>query len=614
MKKPIKSTPKTTADRIKGTFLGVFYMMPLGILICLVSKGLGSYIGSYSPFLPRSFFSWQLLIFLLLYRLINQAFLRSIIYSIASSYFLLYGIFSAWFGSLFSYKVPTLADFQPFFQAKTLSSLPLDELIIAGVILVFIVAGIAEFFIALIVKSFFEMAIDRDMGDGKAKGFSLGLLLTLSVWLFIHIYVVGLSDNKKAVLGEYFAHYYPPSQLIVDKPSFAALFEGKVFLSDNKGQIVSFSAESLEKKPSDIQKSFGRPLFYSPGVLQLSSALPFFGQYGVERISADGSLKMTKLFDYPITFPDFKNFYPDLREDYYPAPEPISFKILDGGKYFLLGFLHGYFGLYDSFGNKLWLEKIYHDKSSQVPYLLKPIDDLYIAEYGKTLILSIPNGTVVGFERDSGKIIWQYIHDKPIKDGVGQFAILKQYGNKVIAAFATGEIVTLSAEDGVKQAETAHSEFVAASPFYRDLSGTISFFTEKGIFYIVRENKAEVLHKALALSSYSKYYPAFFEPEFQIAVHKNEITRFNSLTGSFETLFRIKRRTFTAKPVIAGEILYAGSEDGWIYAVRITDGKLLGKVHVKGMLQTDSLNDAGDFLLVRTASNSLFKVAKYEKH
>ncbi|HEX6559674.1 MAG TPA: PQQ-binding-like beta-propeller repeat protein [Longimicrobiales bacterium] len=86
------------------------------------------------------------------------------------------------------------------------------------------------------------------------------------------------------------------------------------------------------------------------------------------------------------------------------------------------------------------------------------------------------------------------------------------------------------------------------------------------------------------------------------AVHAHDMAR-------GRRLWRHVIGTSSAGPMVDGQVVYAGNDRGYVYALRTTDGSQLWRTQVGGRVSTVPI-DAGAALIVVTATDTLYRIAK----
>lgn len=592
-------TPKPTGGgRIKETLKNFFLMLPLAAIITIQFFFIGKSFGNFSTFPLTSFTTYILLSTLLLLVIFTQMLMRSLIYSSIAGAALLAGIFNAWVGDFYSPMLANLGQIDLIIKsAWGRKDLPLNLLVSGSMTALMAGFIFLQFFAALIIKSFFEILFGKEWGDGRLIGFLGAIALLLGMQFSFYSYASMSSDNKEKLIWKKDNRYNPVEKFITRTPDSFLIGQKHIYyVIENEGAALEASSgkvtEKRSFKPAAIQKGF-----------QLCDIPVFASQDGLYGFNKEMNTNTWKT-PYPASYTGVE-IEPE-KQDLFNAT-PLTTRLIDGGRKLLSFYDYGYIAAYDCLdGKELWLKSI--DLKIRANRLFPELylEDGYFLEIGNKLIISCHNGLIRCLNLETGEDVWRHQHSTPKISGKSQKGYLSAHETRVIAAFKSGEIITLNLDDGRKVYQAVNSAFSTTTPVYGD--GLIaSLLTEEGIFYQFELDGGKVLFTENILPRRLELVPVVKNLQYGIVAHRDEVKKINTELKSVETILKSKNRVFVTNPVFDEKMLYIGTQDGWIYGLHIGSKHIKWQLHVDGELMEDSLTILGDSLLVKTSSGSLYR-------
>jgi len=197
------------------------------------------------------------------------------------------------------------------------------------------------------------------------------------------------------------------------------------------------------------------------------------------------------------------------------------------------------------------------------------------------------DGRMYAFEATPpGNLAWVYppLEEEPL--GALTTAPVYQDGN-VIFVSSDGFFVGVNGASGEKNCDTEINVFVGASPTIVD---NVAYLAASGSFYEFRPGSCELLNSQL----YGEF-PVFASPvvidNIAYITEGPTLLPFNIATGTWEWRFRTGA-TIRSSPVVAGDVIYFGSDDNHMYAVNMDDGTERWKFRTGGEVRSSPA--AGD--------------------
>lgn len=591
--------PKLTRkDRIKESFKNFFIMLPIVLLVVVQFFFLGKSFGEFSTFPVTSVTTLIFTGSILLMLLFTQMLMRSIVFSTLAGAALVAGIFSSWFGDFYT---PMITNFRGISEilksAWTRRDIPFNLLMTGA--MTGIIAGVAfaQFFVSLLVKSFFELLFGKEWGDGRVLGFVGTIALLAGIQFSFYSYASMSSQTSEKMQWSRAVKYQPVEKFITRTPGCVILGKDRIWVSEDSSNTAldiksGKQLATRDFKPAVVQKGF------------MHSDLPVFagidGLYGFNKDLSANSWKTA----YPASFTGLE--LADDKKDLF-SNLPLTTRFVEDGQKLLAFYDYGFVGAYNvSDGSQLWFKQI--DLQIKVNRVFPDmfLEEGYFLESGDRLIFSCHNGLVRCLNRQTGEQIWQYQHGTPKVSGKSQRAFLSPLGDRLVASFKSGELITLAVDDGRKIYQAVNPSFSpSAPPFCKDL--TACFLTDEGIFYQIELDGGVKDYSANILPKHMDLFPVVQSLADGIVAHRDEVISIDAKAQKYETLFSSKHRAFVTKPLVVDKMLYIGTQDGWVYCLHIGSKHEKWRIHVNGELKEDSLAIIEESLLVKTRSGSLYR-------
>ncbi|MGM0598227.1 MAG: PQQ-binding-like beta-propeller repeat protein [Candidatus Rifleibacteriota bacterium] len=592
--KPEKPTPKPQKrNQIVESLKNLVYMAPLGFIAVLQLYYLGQSCGRFTTFPYTSFTSFIILATLGVILFFIQMLQRSIVYSVLSGLALVSGIFTAWFGDFFA---PVSANFQNIDEIIKAAWMRKDipyHLLISG-IMTFILAGIAgiQFLLSLFIKSFFETFFGKTWGDGKWLGFAGAIGLLAGVHLSFYFYSDYSSNYEDRLIWEFRQKYKPAEKFLTDTPG-SIMFNNENVWTSHNGYIRRITAD---KGRVSTEKPF-KSVAIRPG-FQFSTNPVFFNEEGIHCYNESMNIKLWAN-SYPASFTTLKTDTKPEKSDYYPQTSYM----LNSSNQLLVYYKYGFLALYDmKNGRQLWLRQI------DQPYKTGNIFDKnspskeFIYDSEKILIVSCFNAIVKAVDKQTGKTIWEYSHPNLKFNGKPQKGYLTATAKRLLVAYKSGELVTLSLKNGKVIYRGKNESFCPiTAPSFDGLKANI--LSEQGFFFEVEVDGGKILNKFNLLSKKLDFMPVVSNMKKGIVAHKNQIFKVDD--NQAKLVAKIQNRIFITRPVFDEKLMYIGTQDGWVYCIHHGSFDEKFHIHVNGELDQNSLQIAGNRLLVKTKSGSI---------
>ncbi|HPT44809.1 MAG TPA: PQQ-binding-like beta-propeller repeat protein [Candidatus Rifleibacterium sp.] len=600
IRKPESAPRKTRIDRIKESLKNFFIMLPLALLVVAQFYFLGKSFGEFSTFPLTSITTYIFAGTILMILLFTQMLLRSIIYSTLAGIALIAGLYASWFGD---FLTPMTANFSAMSDilksAWGKKDLPYNLLMSGIMTAVIAIVAFVQFFLSLLVKSFFEMLFGKEWGDGRALGFLGAVALLAGIQISFYYYSSMSSQAAEKIIWKRVVQYQPvekfitrvPGSIIVGKDRLWAAEGDKLVAINNK---TGERSESRNFKSAVVHKGFmvgDNPVFAGSD-----------GLYGFNRDLTAGNWKTP----YPASFTGLE--LSEEKKDLF-TNLPVTTRLIDNGTKMLVFFDFGYAGVYNvSDGSQLWFKPIDLQLKVNRGFPEMYLEDGNFMEAGDRLIFSCHNGLVRCLKTSSGEQLWFYQHGTPKVSGKSQRAFLSANGSeRMVASFRSGEFITLGLTDGRRIYTAANPVFSpSTAPWCQDLQA--SFVTDEGIFYQIELDGGVTIFNTIALPRRSEYLPIVQSLADGIIAQGEEIVHVDTKERKASTIFKSPRRVFVTNPVVVDKVLYIGTQDGWIYCLHIGSRHEKWRVHVSGELLEDSLTLLDDSLLVKTRSGSLYRI------
>ena len=605
--KIITSGPRAK-EKLPGTFMNFFFVMPVALLILGLGFIFGMQIGSYTTF---PLHSWQSLINLaavLVLMLLVQMFLRSIIYSTLFSLVLVVGIFSSWFGTDFYTSISTnfretLDILKTAWSNKDLPYSILMSSVVTGVLVVF---GLCNFILSLFMKYSFETIFGRDWGDGRTYAFvtTLVLLISLSIGLKIH---TGNTLGDGLVLWENKNAYRPLEEFCSRIPSSAQFCRDRVYSFDTREiQALDASTGKLVRQKAVMSAI--------PSNTWASVELPVIGtRMGFVAFEHD---LISELWScpYPEKLPGLElPQSDDQTAASQPFPIPLFFRTDLAKGHILAMFDYGYWSLISQLDGKiLWLKPIDAQSKANRLFLEEFFKSSWVLQADDLLIFSCHNGRIAALKTLSGDLAWEYSHPETKYAGKGHRALLSRNGGKILAAYPSGSLIVLDLAKGTKVNDTKLSghPLTAAAAFDEEaalitIEGNYLRFVVDGGRQTMSEPIFDTLPPLMPL-------PANISAGF--IGFKSTLTSVNSTLKKLVPALVFPKRCFAVNPVLDGNFIYTGTQDGWLICLHKDSISEKWRMKLPGELAEDALFVTDNGLLARTRSGSIYCLAKGDPH
>jgi outer membrane protein assembly factor BamB len=598
IKKQEEAPKPTRKDRIKESLKNFFMMLPLALVVTLQFFFLGKSFGSFSTFPLTTYSTYVMLGSILLVLLFSQMLMRSMIYSTLAGAALIMGIFNAWFGDFYS---PMAENFRSIGlivkSAWTRKDIPFNLLVTGSMTAIIAAVTFTQFFVSLVVKSFFELLFGKEWGDGRLAGFGGAIALLIGIHIGFYSYASMSSDTADKLVWQRQSVYEPVERFVTRTPGNYILGPDHLWI-ERENEIAAIDLKtgnvvnSQKFKPAVIHKGVQRgviPVFCDNEAL-----------YGFNR---DMSMNTWKT-PYPASFPNLE-ISEDKKELFNSIP--LTTRMVDGGNKVFVQYDYGFAGLYKvEDGNQLWFKQLDLQIRANRAFPDMYLEDGYFLEAGDKLVLSCHNGLIRCLNRDNGEQLWQYQHGTPKVSGRSQKGYLSRDEDRVIAAFKSGEIVTIALNDGRKIYQAANPALGSNGPaFCRGLN--VSLLTDEGIFHKVEIDGGKNIYMANVLPRRLDLVPVVQDLSHGIVAHRDEIMKIDDEMRDATPIFRAENKIFVTRPLFEDKIMYIGTQDGWIYCIHYGSKHEKWRLHINGELQEDSLTLLDEGLLVTTRSGSVFR-------
>lgn len=604
---PVKLTqekntkPEVKGGRLKRTLKNFLYMFPLALIVFLQSYYLGKYLGEYSTFPLKSFSSYILVVAIFIIVLFIQLMMRSIVYSTLFGLFLIAGIYSAWFGDFYT---PLSANFNSIGlivkSAWSRKNLPFPLLMSGFLTFGIAIVGMGQFFLSLLVKSFFEAFFGKDWGDGRLYGYLGSIALLLGVIVGFHFYSGSASSLDKQVEWENYSKYSPIEQFITMTP-------GGTFLSNK--YIWNFNKFKISKIKISNGENVGEMLLPIENVNSNWERAEFpiiCGKESIQGINSDLNRVLWKT-SYPASFPGLE-LKPEKITD--QTFKPLTSCMLEDSKLILVTYDYGYKAMYDAENGKLlWLKGIDAKIRTNKIFPEQYLQSSKVIEYKNMIIVSCYNAKVKAIDKCTGQTVWSYDYENPKFNGKGQRAQLLISENKLLCSFKSGGFVSLSADTGKIINSVKNMKY--ASFLAQSWDGeNVSIVSQEGIFYNFGIDGGIVSFAAPVFKNSMKLIPVINGLSDNIIGYRDTLYVIDKVKKNVKVLIKSRNHVFITTPEVENKLAYVGTQGGWIYCVHVGSFDIKWEVHVNGELTKDSLKLTSSGLLVKTKSGSLYRIKK----
>ena len=232
-----------------------------------------------------------------------------------------------------------------------------------------------------------------------------------------------------------------------------------------------------------------------------------------------------------------------------------------------VNFLNGgavYTTALDLKGEQLWQTKITNFVEHQ-GYGSSP------AVYGPLVIVSADNkggGAIAGLDRATGEFVWR--HDRPAKPNYASPIILKAAGKEQLIFTGVDKVASYDPITGEMNWETegATTECVTSTVTDGELVFSSGGYPENHVSGVKADGSGEVVWR----NNVRVYVPSMLLTDGNLyAVTDNGVlTAWKAATGEELWQHRLGG-TFTASPILLGDLLFATNEAGTTYIVKISE-------------------------------------------
>jgi outer membrane protein assembly factor BamB len=215
-------------------------------------------------------------------------------------------------------------------------------------------------------------------------------------------------------------------------------------------------------------------------------------------------------------------------------------------------------------GEKLWQTKITEYTVHQ-GYGSSP------AVYGSLVIVSADNkggGAIAGLDRATGDVVWK--HDRPAKPNYASPVILKAAGKEQLVFTGVDKVVSYDPLTGEKnwEIEGATTECVTSTVTDGELVFSSGGYPDNHVSGVKADGSGDVVWR----NNVRVYVPSMLLKDgILYAVTDNGVlTAWKAATG--ENLWQHRLGgTFTASPILMGDVLFATNEAGTTYVVKVSE-------------------------------------------
>jgi len=559
---------------------------------------LGKSFGSFSTFPLTTYSTYVMLGSILLVLMFAQMLMRSMIYSTLAGAALVMGIFTAWFGDFYT---PMSENFRSIGlivkSAWTRKDIPYNLLVTGSMTAIIAAITFAQFFVSLVVKSFFEILFGKEWGDGRVAGFGGAIALLIGIQLGFYSYASMSSDTTDKLVWQRPAVYEPVERFVTRTPGNYILGADHLWV-ERENEIAA-----LDLKTGNVVNSQKfKPAVIHKGV-QRSMAPVFCDSEALYGFNRDMSMNTWKT-PYPASFPNLE-ISEEKKELFNNVP--LTTRIVDGGNKVFVQYDYGFAGVYKvEDGAQLWFKQLDLQVRANRAFPDTYLEDGYFLEAGDMLAISCHNGLIRCINRDTGEQLWQYQHGTPKVSGRSQKGFLSRDEDRLIAGFKSGEVVTIALEDGRKIYQASNPALGSNGPVYcRGLQA--SLLTDEGIFHKVEIDGGKNIYMANVLPRRLDLVPVVQDLSHGIVAHRDEIMKIDDELRDAVVIFKAENKIFVTRPLFEDKIMYIGTQDGWVYCIHYGSKHEKWRLHVNGELQEDSLTLLDEGLLVTTRSGSIFR-------
>ncbi len=587
-----------------GTVVNFFLMMPFALVILVITFVFGSQIGDYTTF---PFFSWLSLVHVcavLVLLFLAQVFLRSIVYSTLFASVLVAGIFYGWFGDYFGSVSSHFKDTIEILKSAWASkNLPYNILMSGIIIGVLAVVAVANFFLSLFVKYSFEVVFGREWGDGRTKAFIFMIVLMIAC-------SVGMKFHASSVRGdgiiewEHRSLYKPLDEFCARIPSGVQIWQDRIYCFDPSGIDVYEQGTGKLIRHKDY-----------PATILTNT-------WGMVENPVLGNQQALVAYEHELLAEIWRSPYPDKLPGYEPpknddgtpgsapVPLPILYRTDLSRDYILVMYDFGYWSAVSAKdGKMLWIKPI--DAQARV-------NRLFLEEYFRSAwvliaenlaIFSCTNGRIAAHNVATGDPAWEYQHGENKYAGKGQRGFLTRHGDRLLVTFPSGSVVILDLKKGTRIGEAKNVQWRPLSPAYGEgLEGAFVNGDGNLIRFVLDGGKVLMNHPLY--ENRPPLHPIPMNIPGNFAAYRSNLYSISSSTSNLEIALTIPQQCFAADPIVDGNYVYAGTQNGWVTCLHTASKSEKWRIKVPGELSEESLFATEQSLYVRTRSGSVFCLLK----
>jgi outer membrane protein assembly factor BamB len=599
-KKQAKGKARKRVVSFKENLINWFYMLPIFLIAAVQLYFLGKSFGAQTTLPPTSFSSLIYLGILISILVFLQMQMRSMLFAMGTSTALLMGIYSAWFGDFLPLTLSNLSNIGAIMQLSwSKKNLPFDLIVTSGISLSIVLLAGIQFFLALIVKSFFEVFFGKEWGNGRLYGYIGACVLLLVAQFSIMGYRAMASETSSRLKWKVELVHSPLEKFLMRTPSDYQVSKDRLVFTSDK-QLYDIELESgLVRQLPGLE-----PFVVHKGFKGVQDFL-MFGQTGLFGYSAIETTYEQKVA-YPKDQRNLEGAEGDEEAEKLDITLPLTSYGIAKGRLTLVSYDYGHYGMYDNkTGRELWFRQLDLGIEANRNFPETYLEEGFFYDGGRRLILSCHNGVIRCIETLTGKDIWTYTHSTQKINGNSVKGLLSGHEDRLIVAFRTGEILTFDVTDGRQLYKASNPLFVAQSPVKASVYEA-EFFDKNGIYYRIKLDGGVILESYNSLEVRSELAPVISSLEGPVVINGGKIYWLDRDGQRFKEMFALKNRSFITEPVFEDKIMYVGTLEGWVYCLHRESGHVKWVVKADGELQTDSLFLLEKSLLVKTKSGSVY--------
>ncbi|HOT30210.1 MAG TPA: PQQ-binding-like beta-propeller repeat protein [Candidatus Ozemobacteraceae bacterium] len=581
-----------------GTFMNFFLMMPLAIVVLLQAFFFGKLIGSYTSLPVFTIQSYVFLGGLGVLMLLMHFMMRSIVYTSLFGFMLAAGVFNAWFGDFWTPFINNWREILGIMKtAWSKKDIPFPILMSGGISIILVGLTLANFFVSLFVKYFFEVLFGSEWADGRKYGYSAAILLLLGIHFGFASFA---GEAGSRILWSRPDLYAPLEEYLARIPS-AAQFGAEHVWSYDTSVAKAFKGATGDLIRSKEEKAA------IPAPAWTRCDQPFIPtRQGLVCYDKD-FLTQTASCSWPGKLPGLELPPEDASPDI-GIPMLIRTDVAPG--LVLAMFDYGYWGAVSlKTGAMLWIKGIDATQRINRYFTEEFLRSPYVAFANNILVFACQNARIVALKADTGDQLWEYQHKDTKYSGKGQRALLTISNDRVYAGFISGAVVTFDLAKGTKVYEARGSDWhpVTAPVPMKD---ECAFLSENGEYVRLQLDGGRISSRKMIMEHRLPLMPAAVDIANGYLGFKDILWKIDPADGKFEKAREFPKHIYAAGPVFEDKMMYIGTQDGWVIGMHRESYAEKWRVHVGGELTEESLVVADFGLLVRTKSGSLFCLRK----